>query len=182
MFDTTNNSLPISGGLVLGGLLWAAVSWGVLGPLVAERSIEAANWSQSCVARLRQPAISNDGADAPMIGCRDVETVLGNSARGLCMGETGQTIDGFISLMTRMNTAAQANSVIAQQERRARQEAAQMAPSRCECAATTLASERTSWGLHAGTLRLAGGSRDLDAALLQALHSPDCAYHSGGRR
>ena len=175
-------TLPVSSALVAGVVVWGAVSALVLGPLVAERSIDAANWSQTCVARLTQPAISNDGADAPMIGCRDVETVFGNSARGLCMGDTGQTIDGFIGLMTRMNSAAQVHSVIAQQERRARQEAAQMAPSRCDCAAATLASERTTWGLHAGTLRLAGGPGDLEAALLQALHGPDCAYDAGGRR
>lgn len=170
MFDL--NPLPVSGGVIAAGLTSAALFGFVLGPLVAERSIQNSGWNEICVADLRKTTSVElpRSEPAPSVNCKDLMGVFGQDADQLCnLGG-----NAFFDLLT-------LDPLAGQKEQARRWEAArisriaELAPSRCSCASSLVASERLDWGLYAGSARLIGGPGDLNAKLTKALHSPACA-------
>lgn len=164
------STLPISGGIIVAGALWAGVSTFALGPLVADRMTEVSGWSGVCEAMLDNSVTSQTPPPRPSVGCNELMGLFGNGADQLC-GQGGDTI---FNLLTIDPLAAQKESA-RQRERTRLDRIAKLAPSRCSCAAKVVGADRVRWGLYAGSARLIGGSGDLLADLTQALHSPACA-------
>lgn len=167
------STLPISGGIIVAGALWAGVSAFALGPLVADRMTEISGWSASCEAMLDNSVASQTPPPPPRpsVGCNELMGLFGNGADQLC-GQGGDTI---FNLLTIDPLAAQKEA--ARERERARlARVAELAPSRCSCAARVVGADRVRWGLYAGSARLIGGSDDLLADLTQALHSPACDF------
>jgi len=171
------STLPISGGIIVAGALWAGVSAFALGPLVADRMTEVSGWNASCEAMLDNSATSQTPPPQtrPSVGCNELMGLFGEGAGQLC-GQGGDTI---FNLLTIDPLAAQKEA--ARQRERARLDRiAKLAPSRCSCAAKLVGADRVRWGLYAGSARLIGGSDGLMADLTQALHSPICDFRGEG--
>lgn len=168
------STLPISGGIIVAGALWAGVSAFALGPLVADRMTEISGWSASCEAMLDNSVTSQTPQPPPRppVGCNELMGLFGNGADQLC----GQGGDAIFNLLTIDPLVAQKEA--ARQRERARLDRiAELAPSRCSCAAKLVGADRVRWGLYAGSARIIGGSDDLLADLTHALHSPACVLH-----
>lgn len=175
MFDI--NPLPISGDIVVAGIAWAALSGFVLGPVVAERTIANSDWHQTCEQDLR----ANVEAQIPQtevkpdISCNQLMGAIGNGADELC-NHGGDLLFDLLSIDPLAGQKEQARRL--ETERLSR--IAELTPSRCSCAAAVVGADRLTWGLHAGSARLAGGPQDLSADLTKALHSPACAMRVEG--
>jgi len=166
------NSLNIPGGVIVAGVAVAAVFGVGLGPLVADRTIAMSGWAATCEEGLRtnQSSKSQSTSQTPDFSCGDIIDAIGNGSDTLCdLG--GDTLISLLKLGTQLDPQA------ALREREAIRAAriADLAPTKCACAAKTVASDKWSWGLHAATGRLIGGPTDLSRDLTQALHSPACA-------
>ena len=163
--------LPISGGVFVAGALWAGVSAFAFGPLVADRMTEISGWSASCEATLESNILSQTppAQTRPSVGCNELMGLFGNGADQLC----GQGGDALFKLLT-INPLAEQKEAARQRERARLARIAELAPSRCSCAAKLVGADRVRWGLYAGSARLIGRSDDLLADLTQALHSPAC--------
>lgn len=170
MFDF--NSLPIPGGVFVAGITWAALSAFVLGPVVADRTIENTGWHKICERDLHASAVSQipKAQSKPDLRCKDIANLFGPDARQLCeLG--GDTLFEIITI----------DPLAAQKEQARQHEAdrlsriAELAPSACSCAASSVSADRLSWGLYAGSARLIGVPKNLQADLTQALHAPACA-------
>jgi len=175
MFDM--NSLPISGGIIVAGITWAAVSGFVLGPVVAERTIGNSGWHRACQHGLRADIASQRPQPAPKpdISCNRLLGAIGNGADQFC-DHGGDLLFDLLSIDPLAGQKEQARRL--KTERLSR--IAALAPSRCSCAASVVGAERVAWGLHAGSARLAGGPQNLSTDLTQALHSPACALRVEG--
>lgn len=175
MFDM--NSLPVPGGIIVAGALWAGVSVFALGPVVANRTIEKTNWNAACekilnenlAAKVPQPEIR------PNISCGKVLGAFGPEMRRLCR----QGGDQFFDLLTIDPLAAQKKRARQREADRLARIAA-LSPSRCSCAARIVGADRLAWGLYAGSPRLLGGPQNLKSDLTQALYSPSCKLHGEG--
>lgn len=171
MFDI--NSLPISGGIITAGIFWAVFSGFVLGDVVAERTISNSGWEASCEQDLRAGiAAQRPQAETttPNLSCGALMGVIGNGAGQLC--DQGGNL--LFDLMT-IDPLAHQKEQMRQREELRLSRIADLAPSRCSCAASVVGADRLMWGLFAGTARLAGGPKNLRSDLTQALHSPACA-------
>ena len=167
------STLPISGGIIVAGALWAGVSAFALGPLVINRMTELSGWSASCEAMLDDHATSQTPPPPPRpsVGCNELMDLFGEGADQLC-GQGGDTI---FNLLTIDPLAAQKEAA-GERERARLDRITELAPSRCSCAAKLVGADRVRWGLYAGSARLIGGSDDLLVDLTQALHSPACDF------
>lgn len=165
------NSLPVSGGALLGALVWAGVSVFALGPIVADRSIEKSHWPHMCQTKLTKNLQDRmpQQQSRPSIGCKDVMGILGHQARQFC----DQGGNALMDLMT-IDPLAGQKERLRQREINRLKEIAANAPSRCSCAASVVASDRVTWGLYAGSARLLGGPKDLQGDLTRVLNSPTC--------
>lgn len=171
------NSLPVPGGIIIAGALWAGVSVFALGPFVAKRTIAETNWNATCVtilnknlaAKVPQPEIRPD------ISCGKVLGILGPEMRALCH----QGGNDIFKLLTIDPLAAQKKRVRQLETNRLSRIAA-LSPSRCSCAARIVGADRVTWGLYAGSVRLVGGPQNLKSDLTQALYSPACKLHGEG--
>ena len=174
MFDL--NSLPISGGVVVAGLVWAGVSGFVLGPVVADRTIEKTGWQRTCVRDLRATVAKRMPQEhvQPELSCEAVAgTVpgpLGALALDFCRNGGGELLD-----MLPPDPSARLREEARRRELARLARIAEQAPSRCSCAVSIVASERVTWGLYAGSARLVGGPHDLTSELDRALQAPRCA-------
>ncbi len=74
MFDTQN--LPVSGGLLIAGILYAGVSLFATGPLIGERTIERSDWSTSCTNALESEILS-EKPPAPITPRTDCQSLMG---------------------------------------------------------------------------------------------------------
>lgn len=166
------NSLPIPGGVVVAGIAWAAIAGFGLGPVVAERTIENTSWPVMCESALLAEIAEEAPRETarPDISCRSVLGVFGAELRGFC-AEGG---DQLFDLLT-IDPLASQKAALRQREAARLDRIAALAPSRCSCAASVVASDRVTWGLYAGSARLAGGPKNLNADLIEALHAPACA-------
>lgn len=141
MFDL--NSLPISGGMIMAGALWAGISAFALGPLVADRTIDKMGWFTTCETDLRGGLAAQSTAPSkatPQIGCRELMSVFGNSADQLCDQGAGPLLD----LLTIDPLAGQKEQA-RQMEAARLARIAELAPSRCSCAARVVRLS-TIWG------------------------------------
>lgn len=180
MFDF--NSLPISGGVIIAGVLWAGASVFALGPMVTDRALIRDNWLATCEADLKADIQSWRGPEPPEMPKLNCEatfgTIYGDQGRAFCdqYGNFDIPIPGL--------------DVIRDQERRAREtearrnnRAASQAGSRCACAVSTYQAEhRLPLALYAGSGRLITPSqvKSRDAELTRALASPACAMKAEG--
>jgi hypothetical protein len=167
------STLPISGGIIVAGALWAGISAFALGPLVVNRMTELSGWNASCEAMLDNSTTSQTPPPPPRpsVGCSELMGLFGNGADQLC-DQGGDTI---FNLLTIDPLAAQKDAA-RERERTRLARIAELTPSRCSCATKLVRADRVRWGLYAGSARIIGGSDDLLADLNQALHSPACDF------
>lgn len=171
------NSLPFSGGLVAAALLWTGVSGLALGPLVAYRTIETSGWQKSCESTLHK-AIAEEAPGTqsmPSLSCDDMMGMFIPGGEKLCRQGAGRLFDRMLT----EPLAGQRQALRRRAENR-RARIAKLAPSRCSCAASLVAADRVTWGVYAGTARLAGGPKDIHSDLTRALHSSACAVKLEG--
>lgn len=176
MLDMSN--IPISGGMMMAGALWAGVSAFALGPLVASRTIDNMGWFTTCETDLRGGLAAQAPTPPkaqPQIGCKELMGVFGKGADQLCDQGAGTLLD-LLTIDPLAGQKEQARRI--ETARLAR--IAELAPSRCSCAARVVGADRLSWGLYAGSARLISAPDDLSSALTQALHSPACAFAKEG--
>lgn len=166
-------TLPVTGGALLAGAAYAALSIFVTGPLVGERTIDKYGWPARCA---RQAAMGETEQDAPS----SVRTLECGGVLGLLYGREGKAFcerhGAVLSLPFDALGAMQDRQQAAARARAAEQAAA--SESRCSCAvATVLELRRVDLALYAGTARLVTplSVRSLDAELARAAGSPACA-------
>jgi hypothetical protein len=175
MFDI--NSLPIPGGFVVAFLIWAALAGFVFGPVVGDRTMIMSGWQTMCEQSLHAESASHRSpqiASKPKMSCDQMMGLFSDGADTLC--DRGGDL-----LFDLLNTdpLARQKAQLRQREENRLARTASLAPTRCSCAASIVGSDRISWGVYAGTARLAGGPSDLQADLIKALHSPSCALNVG---
>ncbi len=170
MFDM--NSLPIPGGIIVAGVTWAVISGFAIGPFVAQRSIEISDWQAICQSGLRRSAVvqAPERQSMPDITCGDIMNIFGNGADSFC-NQGGNALFDLLKI----------DPLAGQKEQLRRREIArlariaELAPSRCSCAASVVGADRLKWGLYAGSARLFGGPKNLQSDLKQALYSSACS-------
>lgn len=165
------STLPISGGLIVGGLAWAGVSAFVLGPIVSDRTILNSGWHSSCETVLRRSVAERkpERQTRPRISCEQTVGILGPLGQDFCRNGGGNMID-----LLNIDPLAGQKEAARQREIERLERIADQAPGRCSCAASIVAAERVTWGLSAGSARTLGGPDDLQAELAEALHAPRC--------
>lgn len=169
-----DGNLPVSGGVALPALVYAAVSLFVTGPLIGERMIAKSGWEAQCRDGLVRAMEAERRAATPALSDLDCWSLFGS-----LFGAEGQRfcdrygdfrlpfIDQFEAQKRRAEKLA----------RQALERAADEAGSRCSCAiAKTLDEERVSLAIAAGSLRLVvpRGAADLKVGLQSALGSEQC--------
>ncbi len=175
MFDNGNN-LPISGGVIVAGLLYTCASIFVLGPLVAERTIENSDWGSSCRVGLkaeietrRKPA-----KIIPRMDCRSTIGIFMPELARLCNQygnpDFGGPMTGILRKQERLRREAEDRRLTI---------AASQSGSKCSCAAALVAQDR-SWAIHAGSLRLITPPQvsNLHSELTRALNTSHCMGRS----
>ena len=171
-----NGSLPVTGGVLLAGLLYAGASLFVTGPLVGERLAAKMDWPAQCARHIRAEieAAEPDGPVLPRVGCQEMFGFLfGAEGARFCARHGEAFADNPIN---RTLDAAENTRRAAQQRRM--DYAAGRAGSRCECAVTTmLENRRVPLALHAGSARLITppSIRLLESDLVSSLNTPACA-------
>ena len=173
------NQLPISGGILVAGLGWVFLSGIVLGPFVADRTIQKSGWHQICERKIKQSLIDQRPRKqtTPEIDCGSVMKIFGPGADQFCR----QGGDELFELMTIDPLAGQKES-LRQQKAQRLERLAELAPTQCACATTVVKDDRLGWGIFAGTARIAGGPDNLNADLTRALYSPACALKLEGKQ
>ena len=168
------NGFSLTGGALLAILLYGAVSLFITGPVVGERTIEAAGWPTTCSAGIIAGARRETPAPpaVPRIDCSMIFGWFGQAGADYCRVHGHHFENNPIN---RTAEAAQDRLRALNEERQAH--AAAQASTRCSCAATTtLEARRTAFALYAGSLRLITppAVKALDAELASALASPVC--------
>ena len=171
------NQLPVSGGVIVAGIGWMVISGTLLGPLVADRSIEKSGWHQICERKIKQSLIDQrpQKQSTPKIECGSVMKIFGRGADQFCH----QGGNELFELMTIDPLAGQKES-LRQQKAQRLERLAELAPTQCSCAAAVVKDDRLGWGPFTGTARIAGGPDNLNADLTRALYSPACALKLEG--
>ena len=167
------SGLPISGGVILAGLLYAGVSVFVTGPLVATRTIDKSDWDQSCQVNI-DSTIAAQRTPKKIIPRTDCKSLFGGF-----MPELGQLCQQYGN----PDFGGGTTQLLRQQEER-RQEIekrrlaalAANSTSRCDCAVSMVAEDR-GWAIHAGSFRLITppSVKHLKAELQGAIQTPLCA-------
>lgn len=169
-FDT--NNLPISGGVIIATALYATTCLFITGPLVAERTIEKADWNGQCHSALHAEVEAQRAPRQviPKMDCRSTIGAFLPSLAQLCdhygNPDFGGPANALLKEKARLQREAEAKRLAL---------AAAQSQSQCDCAANMVAKDRA-WAIHAGSLRLASPSTvsNLASTLSQALHSPHC--------
>lgn len=168
------NNLPISGGVIVAGLLWIGVSAFALAPILAERTALKIGWQEDCEQQVVQELTTLEMPTSPelSIGC---EPILGNLPH-----EQRQLLDMFgVGAACDAIDATNAHKRRLLELRRERlNRAASDAGSKCSCAISHFTmSKRWDLALAAGSARLIvpGTVSNMRASLLEALSSPACA-------
>jgi len=174
MPDIVNN-LPISGGVVVAGLIYAGASLLVSGQFIGERLIEQSGWDKQCRADIKAYIVSRQPAPSftPRIDC--------NAIFGGFMGREGKTWCARYGNQL-INPLGNQLDAKKQQLREASQRrlinALSKSTSRCSCAASlALETNRVSFGLYAGSIRLVKPPtvKNLQSTLVTALNNPLCS-------
>ena len=170
MFDL--QSLPISGGVIIAGASWLAISSLVLGPIIAPRTIEQSRRPQLCERQIHEKLQTQipQKQSTPKLNCLQIGSQLGHDAHQLCkMGS-----DIFVGLIS-LDPTINAREALRLKKIERLNQIAEQAPSACSCASQTVASDKIRWGLYAGSARLVGNIESLQSDLQQALHSSSCS-------
>lgn len=172
MFDSFNQ-LPVSGGTLMAGALYVGASMFVTGPLVGERVIAKSGWAQTCRSELHADIETRrtPPREMPSLDCRSIAGAFLPQLNELCDYYGNFDFGGLASSVIQAKERAKREM----EDRRLARAAAQSG-SRCACAAA-LVSQDSAWAIHAGSLRLITppAIKQLNAELLQALHTPRCA-------
>lgn len=162
--------LPLGGGLLIAGLIYAGASLFITGQVVGERTIHQADW----IPRCEKGIVAAVTRDAPVlqtpVKTPDCETIMGSFA-----GRDGRAMCGAFGFMFENPAAAH----IEAQNRRLRQAQkarVKQAGSRCSCAVHVALEDRVPWAIHAGSFRLISPPpvRNFEAELSAALSSDTC--------
>lgn len=172
--DSTN--LPISGSVLIASLLYAGASVFVLGPLVAERTIEKSNWNSLCEAGLRADikAQRRPARIIPKTDCRSTIGAFMPELAKLCTQYGNPDFGGPATSLLRQKERLRQD---AEERRLAR--ASSNSGSKCSCAASLVTQDRA-WAIHAGSLRLITPTQvsNLRSELTRALNTPHCTGRS----
>ena len=174
MPDFTNN-LPLSGGIIVAGFLYAGASLLVTGPVVGERLIEKSGWDKQCRAGIKADIVSRQPAasTAPRIDCSAIlGSWMGREGKAWCalygnqlLGPLGDQLDARQRQLKEANQRRLSNAL-------------SKSTSRCSCAAAlALEESRVSFGLYAGSIRLVSplAIKNLKSTLTAALNAPLCS-------
>ncbi len=166
------SGLPISGGVIVAGLIYAGVSMFVTGPVVGERIIDKSGWDQQCKAALKSEIIAQSPAPSftPKLNCNAILGLFGSQGQELCSMYDG-ALSPFTNQLQELETRNQAF-----QQRRITQAISQT-KNRCDCAAAlTLEQKRTALAIYAGSIRLVSppAIKNLKSELTTSLRSPRC--------
>lgn len=170
--DTT--TLPISGGAIVAGIVWAGVSAFALGPAIAERTAQKIGWTEDCANRVAQAIAAH--MPEPDIGMSmNCDTLLPPMPR-----EYRQLYDLFGMGMAcdAIDKANEQKRRLIENQRQRLENTAREADSKCACAVSHFTvSKRWDLALAAGTARLIvpGSVSNMRASLLESLASPACA-------
>lgn len=170
MFTDIAN-LPLTGGALLAGIAYGALSLLVTGPLVAERTIAKSGWPALCARQIPSAASAPQATAVPSLDCADVlGTIYGREGVAFCARHGDTVALPFKILGTVSGQSAEA-------ARRRAQDRASRAGSACGCATgLVLEQRRYDFALYAGSARLVTPSpvRSLTAELDRALSSSTC--------
>ena len=170
--DTSN--LPISGGVIVAGLVYAGIVTFGLAPTVAKRTIERANWSSICTAGL-QAEILERKSPPRLIPRTDCKSIFGSflpELGALCTQYGNPDFGGPATEMIRRQ-----EQIKQEFENRRISRIAGKTTSRCECA-SAIVSEKRAWAIYSGSFRLIAPpsvSNNLNNSLMRALRSPQCS-------
>lgn len=174
MFQDAGN-LPIAGGALVVVILYAGVSFFVTGPLVGERTIAKSDWPKICRSEIRAELELSHPA-SPALPRMDCSSIMGGF-----FGRDGQAWCNAYGGSFRMPLAETLEAVEGQKrelQNRRIELAASRTATRCDCAASAvLETDRTSFALYAGSLRLVAppAVKNLSPGLRSALSLPHCA-------
>lgn len=175
MLSVDASTLPISGGLLLATVCYAAVSALITGPEIAEREIVRSGWHTTCETMLEADLEATRRPDQVIPQVPDLGGMICSvypELQGLCMH------------IPDPNAAARATEMRlrAAEEQRLRN-AARGIGDRCSCAVEIYSrSEMLSLALYAGTARIVTPSavENRENALTRTLHSPICSFGMEG--
>ena len=167
------NNLPLSGGVVVAGLIYVGASL-ITGQIIGDRLIKKSGWDQQCIAGIKADIVSRQPAQSfvPKIDC--------NSIFGGFMGREGKAWcarygDRVINPLGDLANARQRQIKEANQRRLSN--ALSRSTSRCFCAASlALENNRVSFAIHSGSIRMVSppAVKNLKTTLVVALNDPLC--------
>jgi len=167
-----SNNLPISGGVLMTGLLYVATSVFITGPLVAQRTIEYENSHQMCVAQIQKqlPETQPETNGLPDIDCGILSKALSPELGQLCnayedspLGQLIDSVMGGVSAQKEMLRAKRLQAI------------ANKTKNQCKCA-ISIATRETYWSIYAGSARLITPPEvsALPSTIYKAAQSPYC--------
>jgi len=169
------STLPISGGVLLFTVGYAALSALVFGPEISDREIARSSWPTTCETALRTNLEATRRPNRSIPQVPDLGGMLCSvypELQGLCMQ------------IPNPNAAArEAEMRLRQAEEERLRNAARGIGDRCSCAvAVYTESERLDLALYAGSARLITPNviENREAALMRALRSPTCNFGMEG--
>lgn len=168
-----SNGLPISGGVLIAGLLYAGASLFISGPVVGERMIAKSDWGRQCKVVLRTELVARAPAPTftPKLDCNSIFGIFGKQGQALCRVHGNVLKIPFADQLKAIQNQKRA----LQQKRLAL--AASKTGSRCDCAVSlTLEKRRVPLAIYAGSIRLVTppAIKNLNSELMTALRSPQC--------
>lgn len=167
-------SLPVSGGFILGTIAYVGFSVFIAGPLVAERTIENHKWPQICERQIRKNLELSQSVQ-PGIPDMKCNSLFGfhPGLSDICARYGNPTFS-----MPFLDVIQQQQERVREIEKKRLDNKAAQATSQCGCAASIVADNRTAWGLYAGSARLVEPSKvkNLNSELVTALNSPRCQF------
>lgn len=184
MFDLS--TFPVSGGLLIGGALYAVASLGA-GQVVGARTIAMSGWIEDCeseVAQFFENEIITRQEEEALVPDTDCGSVVGKwhpTLSQLCW-ELGNPDLGNLGGVD-AKVAREAEQRARDLERRQLEDAAKGAGSQCGCAAAVYRRENMiGLAVYAGTARLVTlpHVENMESGLQAALGEPICANYTGG--
>ncbi len=178
MFQDTSN-LPISGGLIVAGLAYIAVTYFITADVIGTRTIAKSNWGKQCTSHLRSQIldVQPEPIFTPKLDCNSLMGMFGEQGKAVCTKHGNPSFN--LPFMDQLNV--QKRRAQEYQQKRL-QSAASKVGLRCDCAVSlSLESNRSAWSLYAGSARLVTPHKvkNFNSELITALRSPLCASNGG---
>ncbi|MGL1921240.1 MAG: hypothetical protein OCD03_09435 [Hyphomicrobiales bacterium] len=172
-YDTSN--LPISGGVIVAGLAYVALTYFVTADVIGERTIAKSDWNKQCTTHLRA-LILNDVPQQefiPKLDCNSIMGLFGAQGRAVCNKHGNPSFN--LPFLDQLND--QKRRVNEYKQKRLQSTASQVG-SKCDCAVSvSLEKNRSAWALYAGSARLVTphSVKNFSSELQSALNSSHCA-------